>query len=72
MPQRTFYVEIWQRHGLMTGGRWRWRAIANGNYERLASGEGYRNKIDMLDTIWDLFGDDVSIRERGHLFEVRK
>lgn len=64
MPIRTFYVEIYRTPGLL-GQKWQWRAVANGNYERLARGERYRTKIDMLDTIWDLFGDDVTIKERG-------
>lgn len=60
----NFHVEIYQGRALFGGQRWRWRAIAN-NYERLAQGEAYRNKLDLLETVWDLFGNDVVIKERG-------
>lgn len=68
MPQRTFHVQIYRKQPLIGRQKWRWRAVEGekpgaGFDEKLAYGEAYANKQDMLDTVWDLFGDDVRIDE---------
>lgn len=73
---RDFYVEIYRTPGLLGRQKWQWRAISDGpkggNYERLARGERYVNKQDLLKTIWLLFGDDVMIKPQGSLLATRK
>ena len=61
---RSFYVEIFQGRALLGGQKWRWRAVNRSNFRRLASGEAYANKQDMLRAVWLLFGEDVEIRVR--------
>ena len=58
-----FHVQIYRKPALIGPQKWQWRAVANGNNERLARGESYRHKQDMLETVWDLFGTAVTIKQ---------
>jgi hypothetical protein len=65
MPDQRFSVEIYYSRSLraLGGQRWRWRAVSGPFKEKLAYGEAYLRKQDMLATVWLLFGYNVIIRE---------
>jgi hypothetical protein len=69
MAEPSFHVQIYRKVPLVGRQKWRWRAVAGASpsglfsHERLASGEAYVNKQDMLETVWDLFGEAVRIHE---------
>lgn len=61
-----FHVETYRgRRNLLGRKQWRWRAVHNVNGEVLASGEGYNNLNDMLDTLETLFAADVIVKVPG-------
>lgn len=69
MPVDLFHVQIYRRQPLVGRQKWRWRAVEGPRPRSLFGrklangGEAYTNKQDMLETVWDLFGEDVPIHE---------
>lgn len=72
MAEPRFHIQIYRKQPVFGRQKWRWRAVAGPNptglfsHERLCSGEAYVNKQDMLETVWELFGEAV------HIVEVAK
>lgn len=50
-----FKVQGYRVNRLLGGVDWRWRAVSTVNGNKLASGQGYSRKVDMLATVGVLF-----------------